>query len=179
MRFEETKIAGAFIVDLEPVTDARGSFARLYCEREFAQRGLVSKFPQQSLSRNCHKDTLRGMHYSVPPHEETKLVRCVQGAIFDVIVDLRDGSPTYRAWFGLELSAQDGRALYIPGGLAHGFQTLTDASDVLYLISEFYEPAAARGVRWNDPAFNIEWPQASSRVMSDRDMTYRDFSPQN
>lgn len=174
MIFLPTPLAGAMIVDVEPHTDERGAFARTFCASEFAQRGLCASFPQSSTSFNHKAGTLRGMHYQAAPHAEAKLVRVTAGAIFDVIVDLRDGSPTRCAWFGVELSAANRRALYIPESFAHGFQTLTDAAEVLYQISRSHVPDAARGVRWDDPAFGIAWPRAVSCI-SERDRRYPDF----
>ena len=157
MKFTATELPGAFLVSVEPASDDRGFFARQWCARELEAQGLVGKLAQASLSFNRSKYTLRGMHYQAPPHPETKLVNCVRGAIYDVLVDLRPG-PTYLRWVGFELSAANRRMLYVPGGVAHGFLTLEDASEVQYFISEFHEPAAARGVRYNDPAFEIVWP---------------------
>ncbi len=174
MLFQETKLGGAYVVELEKRFDARGFFARAFCEREFAEHGLPTRFPQCNLSRNLHAATLRGMHYQAAPYRETKLVRCVAGAIYDVIVDLRPSSPTRLGWVGVELSAHEGRALFIPEGFAHGFITLTDAVDVFYQMGEFYQPDAARGLRWNDPRLGIEWPR-SPAVISERDATYPDF----
>lgn len=177
MIFTETPLPGAFLIDLEPIEDERGSFSRIFCEREFAAAGLVERFPQWSVSRNRRKGTLRGMHFQDSPNAEIKLVRCTAGAICDVIVDLRRASPTYCRWFAADLSAANGRALYIPEGLAHGFQTLTDEAEVSYHISAFHVPGVGRGVRWDDPAFAIDWPQASERVISERDRSYPDFVP--
>ncbi len=174
MVFTETALPGAFVVDVVRYQDERGFFARSWCEREFAARGLETRLVQCSVSRNTQRGTLRGMHYQAAPHEEVKLVRCTHGAIYDVIVDLRPQSPTFRRFFGVELSADNHRALYIPAGCAHGFLTLTDAAEVYYQMSAFYEPSAARGVRWNDPAFGIVWPEPV-RVISPRDRDYPDF----
>ena len=174
MKFNETLLRGAYLVDIEPVQDDRGFFARCWCEREFASHGLVSKFVQCSVSFNKLKGTLRGMHYQTAPHEETKLVRCTMGAIHDVIVDLRPNSPTFKRWVGIELTSENRRMLYIPKGYAHGFQTLVDGTEVSYQMSEPYFPESAAGCRWNDPAFGIEWPPGP-RVISDRDRTYPDF----
>ena len=174
MVFTETSVQGAWVVEAERRADERGFFARTWDTEEFAQSGLSGRLVQCSLSFNTRRGTLRGMHYQAPPHEEAKLVRCTAGAIFDVALDLRPGSATFRRWFGVELSAQNRLALYVPEGCAHGFVTLTDDSEVLYQISEFYEPAAARGVRWDDPAFGIEWP-AEVLVINERDRTYPDF----
>lgn len=176
MKFTQAPLAGAWVIDLEPVADERGSFARTWCAREMEAHGLVTKVAQCSVSRNTRKATLRGMHYQAAPHEETKVVRCTRGAIFDVILDLRAGSATFKRWFGVELSAGNGRALYVPAGFAHGFQTLTDDSEVAYQISEFHQPQSARGVRWDDPAFAIGWPDAASRVISGKDLAYPDFA---
>lgn len=174
MRFHETAIAGAFLVIPERQVDQRGSFARLWCAREFDAHGLASKLAQCSISTNARSGTLRGMHYAVPPHPEAKLVRCVRGAVYDVLLDLRRGSPTFLTWFAETLTADNAAALYVPEGVAHGFQTLADGTDVLYQMSEFYDPQCARGVRWDDAAFSIRWPEAD-RTLSERDRTYPDF----
>jgi dTDP-4-dehydrorhamnose 3,5-epimerase len=172
--FRETKIGGAFAIDLERHVDERGTFARVWCAHELEDRGLRAQLAQCSLSTNARRGTLRGMHYSVPPGVETKVVRCVRGAIYDVLLDLRPRSPTFLTWVAETLTADNGLALYVPEGVAHGFQTLENGSDVLYQISEFHDPISARGVRWNDPAFGIEWPDAE-RILSDRDRTYASF----
>jgi dTDP-4-dehydrorhamnose 3,5-epimerase len=172
--FRETTIPGAFAIELERHVDERGSFARLWCARELEQRGLSSRLAQCSLSTNARRGTLRGMHYAVPPAAETKVVRCVRGAIYDVLLDLRASSPTYLRWLAETLTADNGLALYVPEGVAHGFQTLEPESHVFYQISEFYDPAYARGVKWDDPAFGIEWPDAE-RVLSERYRTYPMF----
>jgi dTDP-4-dehydrorhamnose 3,5-epimerase len=173
--FRETKIIGAFSIELERHVDERGTFARVWCARELEQHGLCSRLAQCSVSTNAQKGTLRGMHYSVPPAAEVKVVRCVRGAIHDVLLDLRAGSLTYLTWFAETLTADNGLALYVPEGVAHGFQTLENGSDVLYQMSEFYDPVCARGVRWDDPAFGIEWPDAE-RILSHRDRTYATFA---
>ncbi len=157
-------------------SDARGFFARSWCQKEFEDHGLNSNLVQCSISLNSRKGTLRGMHYQVAPFAEAKVVRCTAGAIYDVVLDLRQQSPAFKHWFAAELSAQNHLSLYIPEGCAHGFLTLTDASEVLYQMSEFYHPEAGRGVRWNDPAFQIAWPD-KVEVISDRDRTYPDFEP--
>jgi dTDP-4-dehydrorhamnose 3,5-epimerase len=175
VRFVETDLAGAYVVELDEHADERGFFARIWCEEELAAAGLVPELAQCSLSRNTSAGTLRGLHFQRPPHEEAKLVRCVRGAIFDVIVDLRPGSPTHGAWFGTELEERTGRALYVPPGFAHGFQTLVDDVDVLYMISTPYAPDAASGVRWDDPALAIDWPPAERRVISERDRAWPDL----
>ena len=174
MRFEQSPLPGAFVVDLDRKDDERGFFARTFCHDEFAEHGLVADYAQSSVSFNKRKGTLRGMHFQKKPHEETKLVRCTMGAIYDVIVDLRPGSPTQTRWFGIELSAVNRRAFYVPKGFAHGFITLADESEVLYQISTQFHPESAAGVRWNDPAFTIEWP-LEAVVMSGRDRSYPDY----
>ena len=173
--FHETGLAGAYLIEPEPATDARGLFARTYCEREFAAHGIHARFVQCSTSFNGRCDTLRGLHYQAEPAAEEKIVRCTRGAIYDVIVDLRPGSPTRLKWFAAELGADDRRALYIPRGFAHGFKTLANASEVYYEISAFYDPAAARGVRWNDPALGIEWP-GREPILSERDRSYPELA---
>jgi len=173
MRFSATGLEGVVILDLDPVADERGAFARLHCPEEFAAAGHPFTPLQTSLSRNLKAATLRGLHYEAAPHEESKLVRVTRGAIFDVAVDLRPASPTYRQWTGTELSAENGRALLIGKGLAHGFVTLEDDTDVLYQIDRIFEPGHGRGARWDDPAFGIQWP-LTPRIMSERDATYPD-----
>ena len=174
MRFTPLEITGAFVIDLEPVADARGAFARSFCARAFADHGLASVFPQHSRSYNTVKGTLRGLHWQEPPHQEAKLVGCPRGAIFDLCLDLRRNSPTYLQWRGVELSAENRRQLYIPEGCAHGFQTLTDDAEVNYLISNEYAPQAARGARYDDPAFAIQWPAPVSMI-SDKDAGWPDW----
>ncbi len=173
MRFSATAVAGVSLLDLDPAPDERGFFARLHCPAEFAAAGHPFVPGQTSLSRNTRAFTLRGMHFEAQPRSETKLVRVTRGRIFDVAVDLRRGSPTYLAWVGAELSAQNGRALLIAPGMAHGFLTLEDDTDVLYQIDQMFEPGHGRGVRWNDPAFAIDWP-AEPVVISERDAAYPD-----
>ena len=175
MILRPTILAGAFVVELEPRVDARGFFARTFCQREFESAGLDGRVAQCSVSYNPVRGTLRGLHYQAPPHEESKLVRCTQGAIYDVIVDLRAQSPTLRQWFSIELSSENRLGLFIPKGVAHGFQTLTSGAEVLYQISPEYQPSAAKGVRWNDPTFGINWPDAQ-RTISERDRSHPDFS---
>jgi dTDP-4-dehydrorhamnose 3,5-epimerase len=175
MVFTQTVLPDAFIVDMERRSDERGFFARSWCEREFEAHGLCSRLVQCSVSRSHRKGTLRGMHYQEPPYAETKLVRCTTGAIYDVIIDLRTESSTFKKHLGIVLCAEESRSLYVPEGFAHGFLTLTDNAEVLYQMSAVYEPSAARGVRWNDPAFEIAWPEAVT-VISDRDRTYPDYS---
>jgi dTDP-4-dehydrorhamnose 3,5-epimerase len=158
MIFIETKLEGAFLIDIEPREDERGFFARAWCKNEFEEHGLNPRLVQCNISFNKKRGTLRGMHYQGAPFEEAKVVRCTRGAIYDVIIDLRSDSPTYRQWFSAELSAENRRALYIPEGFAHGFQTLADNSELFYQMSEFFHPESARGLRWNDPKFGIPWP---------------------
>jgi len=176
MRFTPSALPDAVIVDVEEHVDTRGLFARTFCEEEFAVAGLPTRFVQSSVSFNTRRGTLRGLHFQAPPKPEGKVVRCTRGAIHDVVVDLRPSSPTFLRWIGVELSADNRRALYIPPGFAHGFQTLIDDSEVLYLMTEFYAPEMARGVRWNDPMFSVEWPIADP-ILSERDATYPDFRP--
>jgi len=174
--FTETPLHGAFVVDLERHEDERGFFARSWCQEEFAQRGLETNLVQCNISFNTRKGTLRGMHYQIKPYLEAKLVRCTMGRIFDVMIDLRPTSPTYTQWFSIELTAENHRALFIPVGFAHGFQTLADDCEVFYQMSEFFHPECARGVRWNDPAFGIHWPDVT-KIISPRDQEYPDFKP--
>lgn len=171
MTLTETNLAGVFIIDIEPITDERGFFARTFCKREFEEKGLVSEFVQCSVSYNKTKGTLRGMHYQVAPHKETKIVSCMRGAIYDVVLDLRRESNTFKQWLAVELTGVNHRSLYIPEGIAHGFLTLQDNTEVYYQISEFYYPALSKGVRWNDLAFGIEWPSEADNI-SPRDLTF-------
>lgn len=177
MIFRETEIPGAFVVEPEPIADERGFFARTFDADEFAARGLETDYVQWSVSFNERAGTLRGLHFQREPHAEVKLVRCARGSLYDVIVDLRPDSPSFRRWTAVELSAENRLALYIPKGLAHGFQTLDDSTEVVYAISERYEPTAAAGARWDDPAFGIEWPPAEERLMSEKDRSWPDFNP--
>lgn len=175
MIFHETSIADVWLIEPERHDDARGFFARTWDPQEFAKRGLEPKVVQCSISFNRRRGTLRGLHYQAAPHEEAKLVRCTAGAIFDVAVDIRPGSSTFRKWVGHELTADNRLALHIPEGCAHGYLTLADATEVAYQISELHTPDAARGVRWDDPAFGITWP-AEVVVIDDRDRSYPDFA---
>lgn len=175
MKFAETNLKGSFIIDPERLTDDRGFFARSWCEREAKRYGLEPKWLQCNISFNKVRGTLRGMHYQASPFAETKLVRCTMGAIHDVIIDLRPESPTFKNWTAVELTAENRRMLYIPEGFGHGFLTLMDNTEIFYQMSEFYDPKSARGVRWNDPAFGIVWPQ-NAVVMSNQDQSYPDFS---
>jgi dTDP-4-dehydrorhamnose 3,5-epimerase len=172
MRFTELKLAGAWLIEIEPRRDERGFFARTYCSREFAEHGLVSMIAQSSTSFNVRRGTVRGMHYQAAPHAEEKVVRCTAGSIFDVIVDIRRESSTYSQWLSIELTAENRRMLYIPAGFAHGFQTLTDDAEVLYQISTEYAPQASHGIRWTDPSLNIAWPITAGVIVSERDASF-------
>lgn len=174
MRRIETSIAGAWILEPHFIHDERGAFGRIFCAHEFAAWGLCASFTQSSLSKNSAVGTLRGMHFQSAPHEEVKLVRCTRGALFDVLVDLRRMSPSFGKWIGVELTAENARALYVPAGVAHGFLTLRDHTEVMYHMDTDFRPDAARGIRWNDPAIGVEWP-AEPRVMSERDRSYPDL----
>jgi dTDP-4-dehydrorhamnose 3,5-epimerase len=180
VRFVPLELEGAFLVELDRRADERGFFARTWDRDEFAQHGLAPDLVQCSISLNTRAGTLRGLHFQSAPHEETKLVRCTRGAIYDVIVDLRPDSATRARWIGVELSAERGSALYVPKGFAHGFQTLVDDTEVFYMMSTPYVPEASTGVRWDDPAFDIAWPETTVRTMSERDRdwpTYRTAGP--
>jgi len=175
MIFRETKLPGTFEINLEPQYDERGFFARCWCQKEFESNNLNPKVVQCSVSFNSRKGTLRGIHYQVPAHAETKVVRCTRGAIYDVVVDLRQDSVTYKDWIAVVLKAEKRNMVYVPEGCGHGFLTLEDETEVFYQMSEFYNPESARGVRWNDPAFQIIWPEAVE-VISQRDRSYPDFA---
>ena len=175
MIFTDTKLAGAYLVELERNEDERGFFACNWSQREFAERGLVSEFVESNVSFSRKKGTLRGMHYQAAPHGQVKLVRCTAGAVYDAIIDLRRDSPTFKQWTAVELTAGNHLTLYVPLGFAHGFQTLTDDSEVTYQVSSVYHPESAAGVRWDDPAFGIRWPEGE-RVIIARDREYPDFS---
>ncbi|MBI3370390.1 MAG: dTDP-4-dehydrorhamnose 3,5-epimerase [Betaproteobacteria bacterium] len=175
MIFNDTPIPGAHVVELEPISDGRGFFARTWCADEFRRKGLNPAMAQCSVSFNASRGTVRGMHYQVKPHAEAKLVRCTMGKLFDVIVDVRPDSPAFKQWFSVELSAENRRMIYIPEGVAHGFQTLEDSTEVSYQIAEFYHPDLGRGIRWNDPSFQVPWP-LDVRIISERDRNYPDFS---
>jgi dTDP-4-dehydrorhamnose 3,5-epimerase len=177
VRFVPLELKGAFLVELERLDDERGFFARTWDGDEFAANGLAAGVVQSSISRNTSAGTLRGLHFQSSPHEETKLVRCTRGVIFDVIVDLRPDSPTHTNWVGVELEADRATAVYVPKGFAHGFQTLVDETEVLYMMSAPYVAEASTGVRWDDPAFAIAWPEANSRTLSDRDRRWADYDP--
>ena len=174
MIFHETPLAGAFVIELEKRGDDRGFFARAFCEREFAAHGLSTRFVQANDSLSAKRGTLRGLHYQLAPKAEAKLVRCLRGALLDVVLDLRPGSPTFGKSYGAELTADNRRMMYVPKGFAHGFLTLADDTEAFYLVDEFYGPEQERGVRWNDPAFAIAWPFEPA-VVSDKDRAHRDF----
>lgn len=174
MIFNPTPLDGAYTIDLEKRGDDRGFFARAFCEKEFAAKGLVSRFVQVNNSSSAQKGTLRGMHYQLSPKAEVKLVRCIRGALYDVILDLRKDSPTFGRHFGAELSAENRRMMYVPKGFAHGFITLSDDCEAFYFVDEFYAPDQERGVRWDDPKFDIAWP-AKPTVLSDKDKNQRGF----
>lgn len=175
MFFSETKLPGAFVIAPQRLEDERGFFSRSFCRHEFAVRGLNPDVAQCNVSFNRDAGTLRGMHYQVAPHAEDKLVRCTRGKLYDVIVDLRLESPTFTQWIALELTGDNGRMLYVPKGCAHGFQTLEDDTEVFYQMSEFYHAESARGVRWNDPAFGIQWPAGVELIISERDRNWPDY----
>jgi len=178
MIFKETKLKGAYVVECEPIEDDRGFFARAFCREEFERHQLNPCVVQCNISFNRKKGTLRGMHYQAKPYEEARLVRCTRGRIYDVIVDLRRESPGYKQWEAVELTADNRLMLYVPEGFAHGFQTLEDGSEVFYQMSESYAPEYTRGVRWDDPAFGIQWP-LDDRLLSVRDQSFPDFNAEN
>ena len=175
MKFLPLPLEGAFLIETEQVADERGFFARTFCCKEFSAHGLNPELLQCSISFNTHKGTLRGMHYQTEPHQESKLVRCTMGSIYDVIIDLRQDSATFRQWASVELSADNRKSIYIPEGFAHGFLTLVENCEVFYQISELFQPESIAGVRWNDPAFSIDWPGDVS-IITDRDRDHPDFS---
>ncbi len=175
MIFTETGLKGAFFIDIEKREDHRGFFARTWCRKEFEEHGLTVHPAQANVSFSRHKGTLRGMHYQVAPFEESKLLRCTRGAIYDVIIDLRPDSPTYRKWIGVELTSDNYRMIYVPEKFAHGFQSLEDDSEVVYQVTQFYAPGSERGIRWNDPAFDIRWPM-EVQVISDKDRDWPDYA---
>lgn len=175
MKFTETKLKGAFIVELEKREDSRGFFARTFCKNELDAHGLESNIVQTNMSQTLKKGTLRGMHFQKAPYGETKLVRCTRGAVYDVIIDLRPESETFKQWFGIELTAENHTMLFVPRGFAHGFVTLVDDCEVMYEVSQFYTPEADSGVRYNDPAFGIEWPTEILEV-TEKDANHPDFT---
>ncbi len=176
MIFTETELAGAFVVDLERREDDRGFFARAWCAQEFTDHGLNPRLVQANLSFNDRTGTLRGMHFQREPAAEAKLIRCTRGSIFDAIVDLRPESPTFKDWVGVDLTAENRKALYVPEGFAHGYQTLEPDTETFYLVSEYYTPEAEGGVRWDDPAFGIAWPDPANALLSEKDANWPDFT---
>ena len=176
MIFKETKLAGAYVIELEKNIDVRGYFARTWCQDEFAAHDIHAKFLQSNSSLSHRCGTLRGLHYQIAPYEEIKLVRCVRGAIFDVIIDLRQDSHTYRQWEGVELSEDNQKMFLIPTGFAHGYQTLQDNTEVNYLVTQVFSPQHERGVRWNDPTFHIAWPEAVQQTISDKDQSWSNWT---
>jgi dTDP-4-dehydrorhamnose 3,5-epimerase len=178
MIFTPTDIDGGVVIELKKIEDERGSFARAFCKKEFDDQGLKSDFVQGNTAVSHRKGTLRGMHYQQAPYAEAKLVRCIRGAVFDVAIDLRPASATYCQWVGVELTAENNRLLYVPEGFAHGYQALADNTELFYLVSQFYTPQAEKGVRWNDPRFGIAWPISDDILLSDKDRTWPDFTPE-
>ena len=177
MKFHDTGLEGAHLIEMTPIEDARGGFARTYCENEFRDAGLETRFVQGNMSYTHRANTIRGMHYQNAPHAEVKLFRCVRGALYDVIVDLRPGSKTYLEWRGYHLTEDNNRQIYVPEGFGHGFLSLSADTAVSYMVSAFYAPGAESGFRWNDPTIGIEWP-APIDVISDKDQNWADFNPQ-
>ncbi len=178
MIFTETRLPGAYIVELEPIHDNRGFFSRVVCRREFAAFNLTTDFVQTNVTFSPEKGTLRGMHYQIRPHKEVKLVHCPRGAIYDVIIDMRPDSSTYLQWLATEITAENRKMLYIPGEFAHGYMTLADNTEVFYQVAQYYAPEYERGIRWDDPAFQIEWPAVSELILSAKDKTWPDFIPE-
>ena len=175
MIFKETELQGVYVIEPTRFEDERGFFAPSFSQREFEDKGLNGHFVENNISYNRRRGTLRGLHYQAAPYGQAKLVRCTRGAIFDVVVDLRPDSPTFRKWISSELTAENRLLLYLPEDMAHGFQTIEDDTEVFYQVSDFYRPEAYKGLRWNDPAFGIEWPMAEERIMLPRDSSYPDF----
>jgi dTDP-4-dehydrorhamnose 3,5-epimerase len=177
MRFTETAVTGAYIIEPDCRGDERGAFARLWCQAEFAEHGLTAAFVQCNCSFSPYRGTLRGLHYQLPPYEEAKLVRCIRGAVYDVIVDLRPDSAAHLRWLGVELTPENRKMLYVPEGCAHGYLTLEEKSEVVYTVSQFYHPEAERGVRWNDRLFEIAWPNGGAQTLSAKDQSWPDYKP--
>ena len=175
VKFTETKLKGAFIIEIDKLKDERGFFARSWCQKEFEEHGLEARIVQANVSYNRHKGTLRGMHYQIAPYQECKLIRCTRGAIYDVIIDLRTDSPTFKHWVGVELTADNYTMFFVPADFAHGFQTLTDETEITYQVSQFYMPGSEKGIRFDDPAFDIQWPQEVA-IISEKDRTWPDFA---
>lgn len=177
MKFIETPLKGAFVIELEKHGDERGFFARAFCKKEFAEIGLNNEIVQINNSLSAHEGTLRGMHYQLEPKSEDKIVRCIKGALFDVILDLRKNSKTFGKWFGIELTSENRKMLYAPKGFAHGYQTLENDTEAFYMVTEFYSPELERGIRWNDPKFNIKWAKEPTHI-SEKDQNLPDFNPE-
>ena len=177
MKFTETPLKGAYTIDLEKKGDDRGFFARFFCKNELAEQGLNNEIVQINNSLSQHKGTLRGMHYQLPPYEEDKIVRCLHGSLYDVIIDLRQDSPTFGRWFGEELTEENRKMMYVPKGFAHGLVTLEPDTEILYLVTQYYAPDYERGIRWNDPRFNIQWPIEPVEI-SEKDRNHRNFDPE-
>jgi len=175
VKFTETKLKGAYVIEVEPLADERGFFARSWCQKEFAEHGLDANLVQCNISFNLKKGTLRGMHYQAKPHEEAKLIRCTKGAIYQVVIDIRPDSFTFKQWVAVELTAENRKMLYVPKGMASGFQTLMDNTEVFYQMAEFYHPESAKVVRWDNPAFEIEWP-IEVKIISDKDNSNQDLT---
>jgi len=175
MEFKQTKLGGVYLIELRRFEDDRGFFAPAFSQKEFAARGIEGQFVETNISYSRSRGTIRGMHYQEAPHGQAKLVRCTRGAIYDVAVDLRPASPTYRQWIGVELTEESRSMLYLPGDCGHGFQTLVDDTEVFYMVSSVYVPESGRGFRWDDPAFGVEWPETEERVIIERDQEYADF----
>jgi dTDP-4-dehydrorhamnose 3,5-epimerase len=175
MKFNETKLRGIYVIEPQRFEDERGFVAPSFSAKEFAARGLATVFVENNISYSKHRGTLRGIHFQAAPHGQDKLVRCTRGAVFDVAVDLRPHSPTFKQWIGVELSGENRTMLYVPGDCGHGFQTLLNDTEVFYLVSQVYVPESSQGYRWNDPAFQIEWPDVPERVLNERDKKYADF----
>ena len=175
MVFKETRLKGAFIIELEKIVDGRGFFSRAWCQKEFQAHGLNPNVVQCNLSFNTSKGTLRGMHYQIAPHEEAKIVRCIRGKVYDVIIDLRPKSPTYLRWAGFELSSENRKMLYVPESFSHGYLTLADNTELFYQVSHFYSPESESGIRWNDRTVNIKWPQTNGLIITDKDKNWPDF----
>lgn len=176
MIFTETKLRGVYVLEPRRFEDERGFFAPSFSAKEFAARGMASKFVENNISYSANRGTIRGMHYQAAPYGQAKLVRCTRGAVYDVAVDLRRDSPTFREWVGVELTAESRSMLYLPGDCGHGFQTLADDTEVFYMVSEIYVPESGTGFRWDDPAFQIEWPETQERILLKRDQDYPDFT---
>ena len=175
MKFSETNLKGAFIIEPEKIEDHRGFFARMWCKNEFEAHGLKPNFVQINLSFNKYRGIIRGLHYQTTPYEEAKLFRCTRGAMHDVIIDLRPESPTYLEWAGFELTAENRKMLYVPENFANGYQALSENTEVFYLVSQFYSPNSEKGIRYNDPAFNIEWPEKDDLMISEKDSSWPDY----